>query len=121
MYSISSNMSEVQFQPNQNVSTEEKNCKEATLGPSCASVIEPLGLSVTSSGEVSSERPRQITGFPWFLLVLSVISSVLLFSLDTTIVADIQPALVHDLGQIEKLPWISVALAVSATGTCPLW
>lgn len=114
-------MSEVEFQANQAVGTEEKKFITPTSRSSPASIIEPQGLSDGSRGELCGESPRQITGSAWFLLVLSVISSVFLFSLDTTIVADIQPALVRDLGQIEKLPWISVALAVSATGTCLLW
>lgn len=105
-------MSEVQLQPNQAVGTDERKCMEPAPGPSHASIKEPYGLSDASSGEVFGERPLQITGFAWFLLVLSVISSVFLLSLNTTIVADIQLALVYDLGQIEKLPWISVALAV---------
>ena len=114
-------MSKVQVQSDHALRTEEKAGIQPAAGALDVSVKEPPILSDTLSSQTASERPCQITGFAWFLLVVSIISSVFLFSLDTTIVADIQPALIHDLGQIEKLPWISVALAVSATATCLLW
>lgn len=73
------------------------------------------------NNESTEDSPRTISGFKWVLVVIAVISSTFLFSLDTTIVATIQPAIVENLGHIEKLPWLSVAFAVSAAGTCLLW
>lgn len=35
-------------------------------------------------------------------------------------VADIQPAIVASLGEIEKLPWIGIALAVGTITILPL-
>ena len=86
-------MSKVQVQPDHAFRTEEKAGIQPAAGPLDACVKEPPSLSDTLSSQTASERPRQITGFAWFLLVVSIISSVFLFSLDTTIVADIQPAL----------------------------
>ena len=117
-------MSEVQLVPlpqNMELGEEEEKRMEPDYSTTNGSIDEPAALPDASSSDTSGEKPRQIRGITWFLLVLSVISAVFLFSLDTTIVADIQPAMVADLGQIDKLPWISVALAVSATGTCLLW
>jgi len=48
-------------------------------------------------------------------------SSVFLFALDQTIVADITPPIVLHFGSIEKLPWISVALLLAAGGTVNFW
>lgn len=87
-----------------------------------AAGLSEVDLSAPGPGENEPEEtPRGVTGFAWFLVVLAVISSTFLFALDNTIVADIQPAIVEDLGHIETLPWISVAFAASATGTCLLW
>lgn len=37
--------------------------------------------------------PREITGWKWFLVVLSIYSSQFLFALDNTIVANVHPSL----------------------------
>jgi hypothetical protein len=62
--------------------------------------------------EVPPPAPRNTLSFT--LVVLAVLSSIFLFALDNTIVADIQPRIIADLGGIEKLPWISVAFALGA-------
>ena len=92
-------------------------------GQSIDAGLDEINLNAAGSGESEPEQetPRRVTGFAWFLVVLAVIFAIFLFSLDTTIVADIQPAIIEDLGHIQSLPWISVAFAVSATGTCLLW
>ncbi|KAH8728394.1 major facilitator superfamily domain-containing protein [Phaeosphaeriaceae sp. PMI808] len=46
------------------------------------------------------------------LVVCSVSSSTFLFSLDMSIVADVQPRIITSLGEIEKLPWLSVSFAL---------
>ncbi|KAF2792189.1 MFS general substrate transporter [Melanomma pulvis-pyrius CBS 109.77] len=75
--------------------------------------------STESVNEVA-EPERTIRGFQWFLAYTSLISTVLLYALDGTIVADIQPAIVATLGEIEKLPWIGIALAVGTISILPL-
>ncbi|KAI9372485.1 MFS general substrate transporter [Aspergillus egyptiacus] len=52
--------------------------------------------------------PRQIHGILWFLVVTSILSSIFLYSLDNTVVADITPAAVNRFGDVVKLPWLSV-------------
>lgn len=39
------------------------------------------------------------------------------YVLDNTVVADIQPIIIEDLGEIQKPTWLSVAFLLGATGT----
>ncbi|PLB35610.1 MFS general substrate transporter [Aspergillus candidus] len=52
--------------------------------------------------------PRQLHGPLWFLVVISILSSIFLYSLDNTVVADITPSAVNRFGDVVKLPWLSV-------------
>ena len=106
--------------------TGDKNA--ATIPPQVSAMAEKVSndrledTQNASSFEIEgNESPRDMSPLAWFFVSFSVICATFLFSLDTTIVADLQPALVRDLGEIQKLPWISVSFAASATGTCLLW
>lgn len=44
----------------------------------------------------------------WVLVVIAILSSIFLYSLDNTVVADITPAVVNAFGDALKLPWLSV-------------
>ncbi|KAJ5914244.1 efflux pump antibiotic resistance protein [Penicillium tannophilum] len=57
----------------------------------------------------------------WFLVVSALLAALFLFALDNTIVANVQPAIIGTLGEIEKLPWISVAFALGAIATDLPW
>ncbi|KAK2021936.1 MFS general substrate transporter [Colletotrichum zoysiae] len=61
------------------------------------------------------EYKREIHGIKWALTVGAILSCVFLFALDTTVVADIQPNIIADLGGFEKYPWLAAAYAVPAT------
>ncbi|KAL2159568.1 hypothetical protein VTH06DRAFT_2137 [Thermothelomyces fergusii] len=52
--------------------------------------------------------PRQVHGILWALVVIGILSSIFLYSLDNTVVADITPAAVNAFGDVLKLPWLSV-------------
>ncbi|KAK4175928.1 putative multidrug efflux system protein [Triangularia setosa] len=52
--------------------------------------------------------PRDIHGFKWISVVIAILSSIFLYSLDNTVVADITPAAVNAFGDSLKLPWLSV-------------
>ncbi|KAL9597618.1 MAG: hypothetical protein Q9179_004206 [Wetmoreana sp. 5 TL-2023] len=54
--------------------------------------------------EPEEKAPRRVTGIAWFIIVVAVISATFLFSLNTTIIADIQPAVVENFGHIKILP-----------------
>ncbi|MCJ1367960.1 hypothetical protein MMC16_007098 [Acarospora aff. strigata] len=58
------------------------------------------------------EPARKVQGFAWFLVVVSILSSIFTYALDNTIVADIVPAILNELGGIEKLPWLSVGFMI---------
>ena len=70
---------------------------------------------------VDETSPRDIHGVKWALAVISILISTFLFALDNTIVADVQPAIVERFGQVDKLPWLSVAFLVAASGTNLVW
>lgn len=63
---------------------------------------------------------RTVVGLKWALCYASILSTVLLYALDGTIVAVMQPNILDDLGGIELLPWISVALALGTSMILPL-
>ncbi|KAJ5754360.1 hypothetical protein N7533_003903 [Penicillium manginii] len=57
----------------------------------------------------------------WALIVLTILSSVFLFSLDNTIVADVQSPIVERLGEVGKLSWLGVAFGFSGSATIIAW
>ena len=74
-----------------------------------------------TSHEETGRPPREIHGLKWACAVLSVLASTFLFALDNTIVADIQPAIIENFGEVNKLPWLAVAFLVAAAGTNLVW
>ncbi|TVY33310.1 Efflux pump [Lachnellula subtilissima] len=81
---------------------------------------EELQISHAEDGG-GSGGGRQIHGFKWVLVISSVLTSTFLFGLDTTIVADIQPAIISEFNAIKKLPWISVAFLLLSASTTLFW
>jgi hypothetical protein len=86
--------------------------------------------SISGNGEVVDEKqlspaeevsPRDVHGWKWVLVVLSIFSSIFLFSLDNTVVADVQPVIVETLGEVDKLPWLSVGFLLGAASTNLIW
>ena len=73
------------------------------------------------ANQPSTPPPRSMRGINWALLCVAVMSAQFLYALDNTIVADIQPSIVEDLGEIEKLPWIVVAFELGAVSANLLW
>ena len=63
--------------------------------------------------------PRDIHGIKWFLAVVAILSSTLLFSLDNTIVAVVQPSVVDGFGSIDKLPWLGAAFGLGSVSILP--
>ena len=55
------------------------------------------------------------------MLIASIVSSPFLFGFDLIVVGNVQPKIVESLGEIDKLPWISVAYALAAMSTTLLW
>ena len=75
----------------------------------------------TQMETLDAREPRSMNGITWFCVVLSLLSSIFLFALDNTVVADVQPSIINTLGHIEKLPWISVAFALGAISVNLFW
>ncbi|OJJ34594.1 hypothetical protein ASPWEDRAFT_113823 [Aspergillus wentii DTO 134E9] len=67
------------------------------------------------------EPPRQIHGIRWFLVVIAIYSSTFLYALDSTIVANIQPAIVQSLDGLDKIAWLGVAFVMASSGTLLSW
>jgi hypothetical protein len=60
---------------------------------------------------------RPIHGLRWVLTMASLYSFALLYGLDTTIAADIQPAIVKSLGHVQKLAWIGAGFPLGSVAT----
>ncbi|GAE00036.1 hypothetical protein BC1G_12393 [Paecilomyces variotii No. 5] len=71
--------------------------------------------------ESSPPPPRDIHGIKWVFAVTAILSSVFLFALDQTIVADVQPNIIAEFGSIDKLPWLSVSFLLATASTNLLW
>lgn len=60
---------------------------------------------------------RQIHGFQWVLVVVAVLSSMFMYSLDGTIVADLVPSIANEFQAVPLLPWLSVGFMVGSIVT----
>ena len=69
----------------------------------------------TSSDSVQPHNPRNMSPLAWASVVISLLFSMFLFSLDNVIVADIQPRIITTLGHVDELPWVSVAYALGGS------
>ncbi|KAI2712159.1 hypothetical protein CBS147332_5795 [Penicillium roqueforti] len=75
----------------------------------------------SSSEEVEKEGGRTITGFKWILVVTAILSSHMLFALDNTIVANIQPAILLQFDQADQISWLSVGFTLCSSALCLPW
>ncbi|KAK5661227.1 hypothetical protein OQA88_11120 [Cercophora sp. LCS_1] len=99
----------------------EKAPNEGFLEPSanqstsrnCASKLE--SATPTTDTDTGSTSPRTVQGAKWILVVLATLSSIFLYSLDNTVVADISPAAVNAFGDTLKLPWLSVGFLLGGS------
>ncbi|KUI70046.1 hypothetical protein VM1G_04716 [Cytospora mali] len=92
---------------------------------------KPLGADITppekttgdhdvAIAEESKEPARTITGWKWAFAYASLMSTVLLFALDNTIVATIQPTIVETFGNQEDLAWIGVSFVLGQSLILPI-
>ena len=51
----------------------------------------------------------------WFLIVFSIMVGLFLFSIDNTIVADIQPTIVEHFQSVDKIAWVTSAFFLSTS------
>ncbi|KAG4419109.1 hypothetical protein IFR04_007705 [Cadophora malorum] len=76
-------------------------------------------LNADLEDEADSGPVRSVVGVKWYLAYASILSTVLLFAIDGTIVADIQPAIIDTFGEVDKLSWIAVALSLGTVAILP--
>ena len=107
--------------PPENGSHAARGFNSSPQASSQSSEHGDVALAEKGTQPVDEIPPRDIHGIKWALAVISILLSTFLFALDNTIVADIQPAIVERFGQVEKLPWLSVAFLVAASGTNLVW
>ena len=114
--------SEKNFDNDTTATNSEQSSLPAGLDTARASKEHVEAALQTSTAEIEAEQPvRKIKGIKWIICVLSIFSSVFLYALDNTIVATIQPAIINDLGHLEKLPWVSVAYQVTSVALDLTW
>ncbi|KAJ6155795.1 hypothetical protein N7470_006361 [Penicillium chermesinum] len=89
---------------------EQKTAAEVTLGGPAEDV-----------DEVKEDVQGKVPVLLWALIVLTIVSSIFLFSMDNTIVADIQSPIVNKFGEVGKLSWMGVAFVLSSASTMTTW
>ncbi|KAK4247471.1 major facilitator superfamily domain-containing protein [Corynascus novoguineensis] len=70
--------------------------------------------------EQDPEPQRTATGLKWFIIFTYLMSTVLLFALDNTIVATIQPSIVEDFNGQGSLAWIGVSFVLGQVVILPV-
>ncbi|EFR04241.1 SGE1 [Nannizzia gypsea CBS 118893] len=71
-----------------------------------------LEKTVGSTPAEPVEEIRKIKGFKWFLFIVSTLTSIFVYALDNTIVANIVPAIVRTFHNTDDLPWLSVGFMI---------
>lgn len=84
------------------------------------STQSPLHLQQDSNSTAShvSEKDvdatRTVKGIRWFLICLSLYTSIFIYGLDTTIAADVQGAVLEAFGHVEQLAWIGAGFPLGS-------
>jgi MFS family permease len=105
-----------------------------TATPGLVGASELEKEAIRNSGEASSSRrsastppdndakepvPRTIHGWKWTVAMTTILSTTFLFALDNTIVADIQPSIINQFNDVERLPWFGVGFGLGSTAVLP--
>lgn len=103
------------------LSTENKEVRDVSENTSVIGLDEIDAEKQQNDTTAEEVPPRDISGWKWILVVLSILSSTFLFALDNTIVADIQPVIVRQFDSVAKLTWLSVSFLIGAAATNLVW
>lgn len=57
---------------------------------------------------------RRLIAIQWALVVFSFLSSIFLFSLDNTVLADLVPIIVNQFKRVDQISWLSVGFTIGA-------
>ncbi|KAG9233585.1 major facilitator superfamily domain-containing protein [Amylocarpus encephaloides] len=98
-------LNEKESEAGSNLATTSKETREVSENSSTADVDPEKSEQQTETTE--ELPPRDINGWKWVVVVLSILSSTFLFALDNTIVADIQPVIVLHFNDVKNLTWLS--------------
>ncbi|KAI9879110.1 MAG: hypothetical protein M1830_009563 [Pleopsidium flavum] len=77
-----------------------------------AGEAEKGGLHDVEPTTTMPQFPRKIHGVSWFLVTVGTLSSIFLYALDNTIVADIVPSIINRFGHVDQLAWLSVGFMI---------
>ncbi|KAI4155006.1 MAG: hypothetical protein L6R39_001309 [Caloplaca ligustica] len=75
--------------------------------------------SMPSNNDTKDPAPRTIRGWKWAVAMITILSTTFLFALDNTIVADIQPSIINQFNDVERLPWFGVGFGLGSTAVLP--
>jgi hypothetical protein len=82
-----------------------------TIGDQTAEALD------IAQNEVAGER--NVTVLPRLVMILAILSSTFLHTLDNTVMADVRPGIMGKLGRMDMLPWLSVSLPMWEVGANP--
>ncbi|RKL20254.1 hypothetical protein BFJ68_g2963 [Fusarium oxysporum] len=85
----------------------EKPADAAPRGPHT-----PGDLASSSDASLNETVHRSIQGWRWAVAYAAMLSTTLLFAIDNTIVANIQPSIIIDFGHLELMSWIGTGFAL---------
>ncbi|KAF5665737.1 ABC transporter [Fusarium circinatum] len=72
----------------------------------------PGDLAGSSAASLHESGQRSIQGWRWAIAYAAMLSTTLLFAIDNTIVANIQPSIINDFGHLELMSWIGTGFAL---------
>lgn len=107
--------------PSNLLSPEKQDARDVSENTSVTGLDEIDQEKQQAESPAEEAPPRDITGWKWIVVVLSILSSTFLFALDNTIVADIQPVIVRQFDSVSKLSWLSVSFLIGAAATNLVW
>jgi MFS family permease len=82
--------------------------------------VSRVGSDVTPpAAEAKGTVERSIRGWKWAVAMATILSTTFLFALDNTIVADIQPSIINQFNDVERLPWFGVGFGLGSTAILP--
>lgn len=103
--------------PSENPSTDPSMIQNSQTTSSLDLALkekQPIDKDFAPASEQPSAQPRPIHGWKWFVACVSIYLTALLYGLDTTIAADVQPNIVKSLGEIQKLTWVGVGFPLGS-------
>ncbi|OKL56408.1 hypothetical protein UA08_08056 [Talaromyces atroroseus] len=113
-------------EPAQELSSTEASTAEVNINSQKESQVLDSQRTSDEENNLKEEAqeqlpPRDIHGWKWILAVTAILSSIFYYALDNTVVADIQPVIISDFGNVDKMTWLSVAFLLGATATNLVW